>query len=316
MKLKIRAFTAFLCVLLTLLLPTRAMAAGTIDLTKDCSLTIIYQVDSVPMTGARFDIYLVAVPSASGGYEMTGAFRTLAVDLDDMTAEKMLAIAGTLDAYVNLFNFTPTASGTINEGGFLTFTGLEPGLYLVRGHSYQRDGYTYTTTPFLIYLPTYDEAGNRWGYDMSVNPKYTAKPDGGNEPVERRVLKIWNDSGSEADRPKEITVYLLRNGAIYDTVILNRENQWRYSWTNLDPGFVWTVAEAVPSGYTVSISQEGITFVITNSKPPVPPPPPPPPPPELPQTGQLWWPVPCLVIAGMFLFLVGYIRSRGADDEA
>ena len=38
---------------------------------------------------------------------------------------------------------------------------------------------------------------------------------------------------------------------------------------------------------------------------------------DLPQTGQLWWPVPILAIAGLILLLVGLIRRRvgGYDDE-
>lgn len=36
---------------------------------------------------------------------------------------------------------------------------------------------------------------------------------------------------------------------------------------------------------------------------------------DLPQTGQLWWPVPLLAISGIFLFLIGWVRYRGAQYE-
>lgn len=38
---------------------------------------------------------------------------------------------------------------------------------------------------------------------------------------------------------------------------------------------------------------------------------------DLPQTGQLWWPVPLLAILGVFMLLVGIIRHRRGeyDDE-
>lgn len=38
---------------------------------------------------------------------------------------------------------------------------------------------------------------------------------------------------------------------------------------------------------------------------------------DLPQTGQLWWPVPILAIAGLMLMIVGIIRRRtgGYYDE-
>ncbi len=37
--------------------------------------------------------------------------------------------------------------------------------------------------------------------------------------------------------------------------------------------------------------------------------------PTLPQTGQLWWPVPALVVIGLALVIIGLVRSKGASDE-
>ena len=55
------------------------------------------------------------------------------------------------------------------------------------------------------------------------------------------------------------------------------------------------------------------------TEPTTPPPPPPPPPPELPQTGLLKWPVPVMAIAGITLFVVGWIlcwrRKRIEHEE-
>ena len=36
---------------------------------------------------------------------------------------------------------------------------------------------------------------------------------------------------------------------------------------------------------------------------------------DLPQTGQLWWPVPLLAMAGMFLILLGWGRRRGSESD-
>ncbi len=50
---------------------------------------------------------------------------------------------------------------------------------------------------------------------------------------------------------------------------------------------------------------------------PTEPEPTPPPPPDLPQTGQLWWPVPLLTCGGLLLVSVGFLMNRGkrADEE-
>jgi LPXTG-motif cell wall-anchored protein len=37
---------------------------------------------------------------------------------------------------------------------------------------------------------------------------------------------------------------------------------------------------------------------------------PPPEKPKLPQTGQLWWPIPMLVCAGLLLIIIGLLRRR------
>ena len=74
----------------------------------------------------------------------------------------------------------------------------------------------------------------------------------------------------------------------------------------------------MPEGYTVSISREGITFVITNTLKPFEEPEPTPTPgtpdtpgENLPQTGVLWWPVPLLAVLGALLLLLGWgLRRR------
>lgn len=64
--------------------------------------------------------------------------------------------------------------------------------------------------------------------------------------------------------------------------------------------------------------EEMITDVLVAAKAgpvPTPPPPTPTPPPYLPQTGQLWWPVPVLLCAGLFFILIGVVRRRSGNDE-
>ena len=65
-------------------------------------------------------------------------------------------------------------------------------------------------------------------------------------------------------------------------------------------------------GYTTQIAREGLTFVVTNTGtgPASTPPPKTPMPDRLPQTGQLWWPVPLLLAAGLVLVIAGLLRRR------
>lgn len=60
---------------------------------------------------------------------------------------------------------------------------------------------------------------------------------------------------------------------------------------------------------------EWVYDVVVNAKTGVVPTPTPTAPPYLPQTGQLWWPVPALLCGGLFLLLVGVVKRRSRNDE-
>ena len=81
----------------------------------------------------------------------------------------------------------------------------------------------------------------------------------------------------------------------------------------------WRVTEQPVDRYTVSVTQEGITFVVTNTggQPgsDVPPPPNPGTGTKLPQTGLLWWPVPVLAVAGLAFLALGAAFRKKKDHE-
>ena len=142
-----------------------------------------------------------------------------------------------------------------------------------------------------------------------------AKP--GREPVRAdfEVIKIWKDDCHKDQRPKSITIQLICDGEVYDTITLPHNGTWSYTWKNLETNHQWTVMEKKEQGYKdPDIQQEGNTFIVTNtcSKPTTPPQPGKP---TLPQTGQLWWPVPVLIAAGLLFVVIGLVRRRGTIDE-
>ena len=405
-----RTAAVVLCLLLVLCnMPSAASAAASEpypfpvidDLNRLCSLSVNIGAPGVPVR-----VYRVADVSADVRFTLTGDFTRYNVSLDNMTSTKWRDLAQTLRGYVFLDSLTPCRAGMTNGEGIAVFSDLPVGLYLVDADAYkdpEGSGKTIQPAAFTVCLPNWeaetDEAtgaitGGHWQYNVSARPKYR---DLDGEITMRRVLKVWDDAGNEANRPARITVSLLKNGEIYDTVELTAENNWRHAWEELDGSADWTLVETGGSGYTVSVSLQGLTFVLTNSySPPDNPPPPdntpapgePPPPPEapppaeppdnpdnpltdipddpppevrypdlpplpdvdipdpdvplattepdpdtpdpdtvniddpdvplatLPQTGQLWWPVPLLAASGMMLLLLGLIwNRRGRSDE-
>lgn len=175
----------------------------------------------------------------------------------------------------------------------------------------------------MVMLPSLDKENNTWIYDVTANAKHDSEPVP-EEPktITRKVLKVWKDEGHEKERPKEIEVQLLKDGEVFDTVTLSTSNDWRYTWDELDESFKWTVAEKELEDYTVLVTREGTTFVVTNTydegtpeNPEQPENPDQPGNPTLPQTGQLWWPVPVLVAGGLLLIVIGLLRRRGNTHE-
>ncbi len=215
------------------------------DAAETGSLTLSYEQD-----GAEFKIYHVAV-LRSDEYELTSGFAGYSIDLSDSDWSDL---AVTLAAYVQMDSIDPEQSGIISDG-HVTFSELENGLYLVMGESTTSDGYRFTPASFLVYVAD--------GAVTSVVKfeKTPVEP----ETVSCNVTKIWSGD-TEAVRPSAVTVCLLRDGEAYDSQELNEENEWSYTWEALDASCEWKIAEVeVAADYTVSVSQSGTSFTVTNT---------------------------------------------------
>ena len=242
-------------ILLAALLP-QALAAGLIETDRPVTLTVRFFHDKAPVSGAPFSLYRVADVSAYGEFTLTGDFKDDPVRLDDRSSDGWRALAETLRAFVLRDGRKLLDSGVTGSTGLLTFPNrqktLRPGLYLLLGESFVSGGYTYTVEPSLICLPCADETSNTWDYDAALAPKHDREPlppAPSDDTVERKVLKVWDD-GNAASRPQEITVQLLKDGVVYDTVRLNAKNSWRYTWSKLPKydasgrRITWTVTES------------------------------------------------------------------------
>ncbi|MCL2107538.1 MAG: Cna B-type domain-containing protein [Oscillospiraceae bacterium] len=88
-----------------------------------------------------------------------------------------------------------------------------------------------------------------------------------------KVTKVWK--GEDPDRPAGIAVQLYKDGAAEGVpVILSEQNQWKYTWTQLEKGPAYTADEVnVPAGYSKAVTGDAANgFVVTNTKKPGQPP--------------------------------------------
>lgn len=307
--------TLFSLLTLVAMLAAQALAAGSIDLERTVSLTLFFQDDGVPLVGAQFDIFLVAAVDARGELAATEPFSQFNVEIRGENDDAWRALASTLEGYVLFDGIVPTDGGMTDESGVLKFPhgaeSLQHGLYFVMGRRHVQDGNVYETEPFMVHLPGRDAQNNAWVYDVESKPKHISTPEADEEPAALRVIKVWKDNGHTEKRPQEIVIHLMQDGEVYESVTLSQENNWRHVWEQLESGHEWAVMEEAVKDYSVEVMQEGATFVVTNTYEKETPPGEP----SLPQTGQLWWPVPALIAGGLLLVVLGLVRRRGVENE-
>ena len=101
-------------------------------------------------------------------------------------------------------------------------------------------------------------------YHAEKTPDPDPKP--GDNDVDISVSKVWKDDDSDL-RPDSISVQLYRGGKAYgDEVTLSEDNDWRYTWRDLNDGYTWSVEEVdVPDGYVSKTTRMGNRWVITNT---------------------------------------------------
>lgn len=316
-----RLFALLLCAALL----STCVFAGEINPNKTCSLTVRCKHKTENVT---FAIWRVAKVSADVRFTKIDDFKSAKVNVND--TDDWDDMAETLMGFVESHGIQPLATADTNSKGEAAFKKLKSGLYLVVGEPYTYEGKTYEQDPFLIALPTRSQNTDPWEYDVTTIRKPAERVEYPDEKITIRVLKIWSGDDDTLVRPASITVHLLRDGAIYDSVTLNRRNNWDYQWTDLPAGHTWRVAEVeVPDAYSVLVRRNGYDFVIINTyEEPQDPQPPTTPtgpddivdipddnipldkPEELPETGTLKWVVPLLLGAGAVLFLLGLLRRR------
>lgn len=338
-------------VLLAAMLPAGNAKAAKVDLSKKGSLTVYHtSVDKEPLAGVKSHIYRVASIDAAGVYTILNDYEAAFDDKDffnnnyDFDAWK--SCVDKLKDHVKTNKIKAYRDGTSDAKGSTYYTDLDLGVYLVLTDTYTDSKYVHTFSDFVYPVPLLAMDTSKgvldWHYEVTVSPKKTRADRIIDD--EFVVLKRWADSNSST-RPNEIKVAIYRDSELYKNITLSSSNNWQYSWT-YEPGHEWKLVEtSTGKNYKPSLStnrnENKYTFVFTNTyDPPRTPPEPDPPTPEtpeeptlpdlptvlgairdlpqvlgarrLPQTGQLWWPLPVLVLAGV-LFIIKGIRKNSKN---
>ena len=271
--------------LLALLLIAMALLPLGANAAQSNAITVQHVRDGLPIVGAQFQLYQVSSGNKSAQ-----------------------------DAYAEVLRSqkTPLATGQTNSQGNLRFQGLADGTYLLTGTPFRMQDELCEPEMILVTLPAKDVNGNPANI-VILRPKFEIRD--AQQEMQYKVIVLWEDVPGAKNKvhPETAEVFLYRNGSVAQSLVLGTPENWQYTWTETDPSAIWAALETIPQGYTVRYERQGNTFIIINT-------------PivkqhqnttedKLPQTGQLWWPVPILAMSGFVLLLLGWLRRKESRNE-
>lgn len=267
-------------------------------------LKVYFHDNGKALEGAEFNVYFLAQKNSNGEITVSEDFKDYK---DEIKENSTLALEG----YVLRDKIAPDFTGVVNSCGYAEFKVKQEGLYLVVGKRFTSGNKAYDALPFTVYIET---------ENVEADVKYSVHENIKNSVTSLKVLKVWSDEGFEKNRPQTVTVQLLKDGEIYDVVILGDDNNWCFEWKNLSSENRWICVEKKVNGYFASVEQEGNKIVLTNtyvtvmqapanspssgtSKP------------SLPQTGMLWGPVALTATVGSLLIIAGLLLKKREKND-
>ena len=264
--------------------------------TQKCTLTVVLQDEQDnPIEDVTVSLCQIAQIEGDAYYPADG-FKTSGISLAGLLNNPSAENAAIILDYAKN-NQLEMISETAKEGTAV-FSDLDQGIWLVCCE----EGADYSFPPFIVFLP--QVINGQVSYDVTSVPKTEVViPDTCNI----HVLKQWDDDNdANGLRPDSVIVHLLMDGEVADSVELSAENAWSYTFSSLPADGVYAVEEEAVADYEASYNGDAVNgFVITNTctyevtdgK--------------LPQTGQMWWPILLLAVAGAAFVSLGVIEIKG-----
>ena len=329
-----RKFNRFLSVLLALLTLSGLLAVGVsadhgiLEEERPCSLNLVLtrpagegSTETIPLEGGRISLYRIArIRTDSRGNQTLSMhhpfYKDRRLSWTNIEKEedllKKLPVRYLLED-IEKWDVDATAVSELSDkDGKISFTNLKSGLYLVKLKN--AEAVDCAMQEFLLTLPV--EVDGVYDYDcklQDVKPKTVIT----DALVDIKVIKVWKGDVEKAPaekkddkdkdkhkpvvRPQSITIQLLNGSQISDEIVISKKDNWSCVFKNKPAGGDWKVQEKKLDHYQADVGRMKwvddhyeVTIINTAEG-------------SLVQTGELNWPVPYLVIAGVLLMLGGYM---------
>lgn len=269
----------------TFLMPVNGLSS--IDFSLKGSLEITLKEENNGVEGMEISLYHVAnlvEKDYNAVLEYTEEFKECEVDFTNEALLDEISFCIKED--------TPKKEAISDENGVVLFEDLPLGLYLVK-QTNQLEGYS-TIQPFFVLIPQIEE--DNVIYDIKSMPKTEIY-----KLIDLHVKKIWNSTDNKI--PESVKVSLYKDSFLIDTVLLNKENNWSYTWKQLEASDQYSVKEIdIPKGYTPTYTKDGYSFIITNTN-------------TLPNTGMSYYPVLLFAFLGILFLTIGIVLERKENNH-
>ena len=264
--------------------------------TTKCKLTVQLEDESGILLD-NLEVAICKVADRTGSdYYPAETFEHSGISISELLNYPSAEAAGNVWDYVNK-NKLSYITG-VSSNGKVTFESMDQGIWIVAC----KDGQSHSFSPFLVFLP--QNVHGQLVYEVTSKPKTNI-----NIPDSRNVYVIvrWEDNENVFQkRPENVTVHLKLNGNILESIQLSNANGWAHTFENVPLDGVFSVEEESVPLYSTKYSGDAENgFIITNIYQPSE---------KLPQTGQLWWPIACIGIAGISFVILGIIELRNKKD--
>lgn len=287
----IKSLILIFCIFFGVTLKLNADNIIDFDKKGNIKVTLIENSENVVVEGAEITIYKVADATEYNNnlkFEYVDEIKSCDFNLEDL--ENSNATSEILKCITkDVLSITKST----NDKGIVTFDNLDLGLYIVT-QSNKVEGFSVIDS-FLVMIPNVID--NEWIYDISALPKTDIY-----KVMDLIINKVWNTVNENL--PHEILVNLYKNDEVIETVVLNEENNWSYTFEDIEASDEYYIKEVnVPKGYIDSYQIVDNVFTIINSD-------------KLPQTGQIFYPIVLLIISGVIFILIGIIILKREFNNA
>ena len=224
--------------------------------TSSCNLTIgLVDEDKHLIEGLNVFVCKIA-DMKDDSYVLTDDFNDSGLSISGIISDSSEANAIDIYKYIKENNIASVSE--VSKEGKAVFSSLDQGIWLV----YCADDQEYRFNPYFVFLPQIVDGVSN--YDVTSKPKIEENSLN-NKSI--YVIKKWDDNNNSANkRPESISVDLLLNEEVIDTVELSESNGWSHTFKSLVNEGSYTVKERSVENYSAKYSGDSENgFIIINT---------------------------------------------------